>query len=182
MCCAVAVRETFVPELGGEAALHRGLLEVFSAETSVCRTLTLTHGAVPRIDGANRGVALQALDVTNVRKLRVLPYHTVRSGSFEKVAYRLKSRVLFNLDFLRTKLRAVGLKEVVEDFTSLERTDVELTTVSDVLQSLWKHKTHEQRVASLCLTLVENLEQLSEKHHGLKTLVSQAKLALIKSK
>ena len=177
-----AVHEKFIAGHVGEASLHRGLLEIFSADTGVCRTLTLSHGSVRRIEHADRAVTLQPLDVTNVRKLRVLPYHTQRSGSFEKVAYRLKSRVLFNLDFLCVKLRALGLKELVEDFTSLERTDAELTSVSDVIQSLWRFQTHDERVEQLPQVLVTNLETLSEKHHGLKNLLAQAKMACMKAR
>ena len=167
-------------QLVWESKLHRGLLELYSADTPIRRTLTLKHGSVHTIENADRHITLQPLDVTNIRKLRVWLYHMQKAGSFEKVQHRLKSKILCNFDYLNVKLKALGLKEVIEDFTSLERTDSELVAVREALENLHEYKNHEDRVANLAAMLVSKLSAVTEKHKGLVPLVMKAKLMCTK--
>ena len=174
------MHSSLLATVGGEARIHRDLSEIFSAEKQVIKSLQLKDASgslLQKIEKASRGVTLQPLHPRNIRRLRAQPYHMIRSGSYEKMASTLKTRLLCNFRFLQTKLRACGVRQLVEDFLSLERTDTDLVAVSDALQTLLRHKTEDERVAMLSHTLIESLAEGSSKSKYLKLLVSQAKLA-----
>ena len=169
-----------LPTIGGEARVHRDLLEIFTAEKPIIKTFELKDrsGQLLRsVKDAARDVTLQRLDRRNLRRLRVEAYHMIHSGSFEKMASQLKTKMFCNLRFLRTKLLACGVRELVEDFLSLERIDSDLVAVSDALQSLLRHKTNEQRVEKLSHALIEALAERASKSKYIKFLVSQAKIS-----
>lgn len=174
------IHSRVLPTIGGETRIHRDLVEIFTVEKAIAKPFQLKgpDGHVIRsIENAPRDVTLQPLDWRNVRRLRAEPHHMIRSGSFEKMSSSLKTKMFCNLRFLRTKLHACGVRELVEDFLSLERVDADLVAVSDALQTLLRHKTNDQRLDKLPHTLIEALMERAKKSKYIKFLISQAKMA-----
>ena len=58
----------------------------------------------------------------NLRKLNQLPYHFAKSRSFDD----LEKEVLFNYQWLLTKLRATSVQNVISDFRLVDRRDAQV--------------------------------------------------------
>ncbi|XP_041349253.1 NACHT domain- and WD repeat-containing protein 1-like [Gigantopelta aegis] len=85
---------------------------------------------------ADRHVTLQPLkfgSAYNLRKLTNLPYHRLEARQMEE----LKTECLSSFDFIFAKLHAIGLRQVLDDFSEARKVlpnDPELKTLTETLQ------------------------------------------------
>ncbi|XP_041349254.1 NACHT domain- and WD repeat-containing protein 1-like [Gigantopelta aegis] len=85
---------------------------------------------------ADRQVTLQPLkfgSTYNLRKLTNLPYHRLQARQTEE----LKTECLLSFDFIFAKLHAIGLRQVLDDFSEACKVypnDPELKTLTETLQ------------------------------------------------
>ena len=85
-----------------------------SAKTVI---LLFQHRNGKVIENADRCVTPQPLTVRNKRKLHALPYHLLHSGRVEP----LKKNCLLNFEFLLTKLKALNIGNLFNEYRDFGR-------------------------------------------------------------
>ena len=98
--------------------LHGNLASLYQSENGFIKDITLSKRKVT-IPDADRQITSHPLVISNVRTLMALPYHLRRTEDFSQ----LKDITLCNIKFLMTKIKAVGLESVLQDFTDATYTD-----------------------------------------------------------
>ena len=99
---------------------HQALAELYDQENGIQRTITLTQRKGKVITDADRKVNPQHLDVINVRKLNCLPHHLFMSNNKE----RLAKRCLLNYEWISTKIQAVGIPDVFNEYVTLAESEL----------------------------------------------------------
>ena len=143
---------------------YHSLLSVFFEGTwggGRGKTITLAHLGIT-IDNANRQVAEQPLkysnEIYNLRKLNELPFHLLFSRQIEK----LKAISLCNFDWLHTKMIAMSLDSVIEDFELAisKSTDATIETICETLSlSAASIKRNDTSLAAALIGRLHSLQQ-----------------------
>ncbi|KAL8575770.1 hypothetical protein ACOMHN_004957 [Nucella lapillus] len=119
------------------AALHALLFEMFSAEDGVQKSITLSNRKNLFVKDADRQTTPQPMNVNNIRKLECMTYHLTHMKDLLSPD-RAKASVFMSLNFLSTKLSALGMDRVLADLTDFLTiyTDEELLTLKRFMESL----------------------------------------------
>ena len=102
-------------------ARHQVLADMFRGEYSdgAIKPIRL-HGRKKDFPKADRQAAAQPLmfgeDVFNLRKLQELPYHLMKCKTVNGLPYGLIKYVMYNFEWILTKLRALNFIELIDDF------------------------------------------------------------------
>ena len=160
------------------AALHAVLFEMFSAEKGVKKSICLRNRKNLTVKDADRQTTPQPLSVNNTRKLECMPYHLLRMKNLVSPDVA-KTAVFTNFQFLSTKLSALGVDKVLEDFSdylSVHR-DAEVIILKQFIQS---QKISITSPRSFAFYLLAHLSVASSLKH-LQILKSQAEAFLCSS-
>lgn len=166
--------QRFVEPSPRKRDLHRRLAEVFSCEHSVKKSVVLQKRNNLTMVDADRQVAPQPLTVKNVRKLNSLPFHLFHSCQFEE----LKNRCLLDFDWLLTKIRAMSVMEITDEydfFCSGEPLsgDSAVCLIKDFLHLAFEPLKEDPQ--QLAYQVLERLAPLCDRYPSLATFVEKAK-------
>ncbi|XP_072034448.1 NACHT domain- and WD repeat-containing protein 1-like [Amphiura filiformis] len=142
------------------------------------RPITLTARG-KAFDNADRHTSLQPLvfgdDVFNLRKLQELPYHLAEASMDDALA----EQVLFNFNWLLTKLRAFSFLELMSDFqnTSDEVREPQFTVEMNKLEEMMYLASSNLKSDPFTLAgqLIGRLSDTRKDFHKLDELLNQAK-------
>ncbi|KAK3084596.1 hypothetical protein FSP39_016054 [Pinctada imbricata] len=115
--------------------LHSQLADFFSGKWADGSKKPYTDKA-GKSDSSDRHCVSQPLqfgDTYNIRKMNSLPFHRLYAGDLTK----LKEECLCNFEFLQTKLAAISIREMVDDYDHARRIfpkDQQLNLIGDALQ------------------------------------------------
>ena len=153
--------------------LHFALSELFMQEDGITKTVILHHRNGKVIENADRCVAPQPLAVRNKRKLHALPYHLLHSGRVDP----LKKNCLLNFEFLLTKLKALNIGNLFNEYRDLaefelldDEEDVKLFL--DFLQLCYNALTYDPNL--FAFHAKECLKNCCQDHPILEKLVQDA--------
>lgn len=111
---------------------NRVLADLFYAEESIVRTLHMRKRKM-KIENAKRLTAVRLLSSSNTRKLQLLPKFLYRSANEANILQEYKEKILCNMKWLLTKLRARLFSEVLRDFDLVKHKDDDILLVYGIL-------------------------------------------------
>ena len=125
------------------------------------------------MEEADRCVTPQPLQIRNRRKLNALPYHLLHSGRVQP----LKEKCLLNFEFIFTKLRALNVGALFNEYrekadTDLLRNEEDIQLFLDFLQMSYNALTYDPNL--LAYHIRESLKGCCEGHALLEALVTDA--------
>ncbi|XP_041349706.1 NACHT domain- and WD repeat-containing protein 1-like [Gigantopelta aegis] len=152
--------------------LHAGLADFFAGTWAegLSKPYKDSKGASGTAD---RHVAAQPIkfdEIYNLRKLNNLPFHRITAGQVDLV----KKECLCNFEFILAKLKAVGVRQVLDDLIEAHAMfpdDLQIQTVSEVLQ------LSQTSLAYNPDELPSHIIGRIRRTKGLKSLVSQCQKA-----
>ena len=160
--------------------LHFALSELFMQENGITKTVILHHRNGKVIENADRCVTPQPLNVRNKRKLHALPYHLLHSGRVEL----LKENCLLNFEFFSTKLKALNIGNLFNEYKDLaeyellsEEEDIKLFL--DCLQLCYNALTYDPNL--FAFHMKECLKNCCQDYPVLEKLVQDAEMWMAKS-
>ncbi|XP_041349252.1 NACHT domain- and WD repeat-containing protein 1-like [Gigantopelta aegis] len=130
-----AARDRYCSDESETRKRHMDLAEFFSGTWSAGK-LKAYKDNKGNASEADRLVTLQPLkfgSAYNFRKLTNLPYHRLEARQMEE----LKTECLLSFDFIFAKLHAIGLRQVLDDFSEARKVlpnDPELKTLTETFQ------------------------------------------------
>ena len=155
--------------------LHFALSELFMQENGITKTAILQHRNGKVIENADRCVTPQLLNVKNKRKLHALPYHLLHSGRVEP----LKKNCLLNFEFLSTKLKALGIGNLFNEYKDLAEYELlseeeDITLFLDCLQLCYYALTYDPNL--FAYHMKECLTNCCQDYTVLEKLVQDAEM------
>ncbi len=159
------------PENDGYARACKDLAEVFLQENGIKRGF-ITPRSGQKIENMNRYVTSQPLEKSNIRKLKLVPYFIVQSGTFVEIRDILKKSCLCNFHWLHTKLQGLPVDAILSDFNMVAHKDADIVLVKDFF--VLNHDALDNDPNSLATYLVGCMPRLRDSHKFAMDLVKNA--------